>query len=346
MNKKQLEALRAKFSDGDPSSPMMVSTLSEWYDAKHRKASPEEVAFINSQPVDSCPHCGSAKLRRDGFAKRTGLLVRECRSCGRKFNPLAGTIFDSRKMPFSEWVEFLVHLFQFHSARASAFDNRNADSTGFYWLSKIFLVVEGIQEGVVFSGDVWIDETHFPRWKPLREARGGKGLRGLSRNQFCVCSATDGKRCSLVLRGVGKPSGRKAVKGYAGHIAEGSRVIHDGDNSHDALIAFLGLGSEVHPTSETKGLADSENPMEPINEVHRYLSGFIGSHRGFSRGGLQGWLNLFCLWWNTPGDAFVKAREFIKLATKKRVMVRYRDWKKGKNPMGGEYLIPYVHLGV
>lgn len=334
MNKKQLEALRAKFSDGDPSSPMMVSTLSEWYDAKHRKASPEEVAFINSQPVDSCPYCGSAKLRRDGFAKRTGLLVRECRSCGRKFNPLAGTIFDSRKIPFSEWVEFLVHLFQFHSVRTSAFDNRNADSTGFYWLSKVFLVVDGIQEGVVFSGDVWIDETYFPRWKSLSETRGGKGLRGLSRNQFCVCSATDGKRCSLVLCGVGKPSGRKAVKGYAGHIAEGSRVIHDGDNSHDALIAFLGLGSEVHPTSETKALADSENPMEPINEVHRYLSGFIGSHRGFSRGELQGWLNLFCFWWNTPGDAFVKAREFIKLATKKRVMMRYRDWKKGKTPDG------------
>lgn len=330
MNKKQLEALRAKFSDGDPSSPMMVSTLSEWYDAKHRKASPQEVAFINSLPVDSCPYCGSAELRRDGFAKRTGLIIRECRSCGRKSNPLAGTIFDSRKIPFSEWVEFLVHLFQFHSVRTSAFDNRNADSTGFYWLSKIFLAVDGVQEGVVFSGDVWIDETYFPRWRSLGETRGGKGLRGLSRNQFCVCSATDGERCSLVLCGVGKPSGRKAVKGYAGHIAEGSRVIHDGDNSHDALIAFLGLGSEVHPTSETKGLADSENPMEPINEVHRYLSGFIGSHRGFSRDGLQGWLNLFCFWWNTPGDAFVKAQEFIKLAAKKRVIMRYRDWKKGK----------------
>lgn len=334
MNKKQLEALRAKFSGGDPSSPMMVSTLSEWYDAKHRRASPEEIAFINSLPVGGCPYCGSAGLRRDGFAKRTGLLIRECRSCHRKSNPLSGTIFDSRKIPFSEWVEFLVHLFQFHSVRTSAFDNRNADSTGFYWLSKIFLVVDGIQDGIVLSGDVWIDETYFPRWKSLRETRDGKGLRGLSRNQFCVCSATDGKRCSLVLCGVGKPSGRKAVKGYAGHIAEGSRIVHDGEKSHDALIAFLDLGSKAHPTSETKGLPDSENPMEPINKVHRYLSGFIGSHRGFSRDELQGWLNLFCFWWNTPGDAFRKAQEFIKLATKKRVMMRYREWKKAKRSDG------------
>ena len=330
MNKKQREALRAKFSDGEPSSAMMVSTLSEWYDAKHRRASPEEVAFINSLPAGTCPHCGSPDVRRDGYAKKTGLLIRECKSCGRKFNPLAGTVFDSRKIPFSEWVEFLVHVFQFHSVRTSAFDNRNADSTGFYWLSKAFLVVDGIQDGVTFSGSAWIDETYFPRWKSEAATKDGKRLRGLSRNQFCVCSATDGKRCALTLCGVGKPSGRKAVKGYAAHIAEGTRVIHDGDNSHDALIAALALGSEVHPTAETKGLPDSENPMEPINEVHRYLSGFIGSHRGFDRSELQGWLNMFCFWWNTPGDAFQKAQEFIKLAVKKRVMMRYRDWKGRK----------------
>ena len=41
------------------------------------------------------------------------------------------------------------------------------------------------------------------------ETKGGRRLRGLSRNQFCVCSATDGKRRSLVLCGAGKPSGRK-----------------------------------------------------------------------------------------------------------------------------------------
>lgn len=31
----------------------------------------------------------------------------------------------------------------------------------------------------------------------------------------------------------------------------------------------MGLSSEVHGTDETKGLADSENPMEPVNEIHR-----------------------------------------------------------------------------
>ena len=90
MNEKQLKALRAMFSGGGPSSAMMVATLSEWYDAKHRRASPEEVAFINSLPAESCPCCRSTGLGRDGFAKKTGLLIRECKTCGRKFNPPPG----------------------------------------------------------------------------------------------------------------------------------------------------------------------------------------------------------------------------------------------------------------
>ena len=111
MNKRQKEALRGKFSDALMSTDMMVSTISEWYDAKHRKPSKEEVYFINSIVIEECPFCGSKRIRRDGFNKKTGLAIRECKTCGRKFNPLAGTIFDSRKIPFSEWIEFLVHLF-------------------------------------------------------------------------------------------------------------------------------------------------------------------------------------------------------------------------------------------
>lgn len=109
------------------------------------------------------------------------------------------------------------------------------------------------------------------------------------------------------------------------------KVIHDGDKSRNALIEAMGLSSEAHGTGEAKGLADSENPMEPVNEIHRYLSGFAGSHRGFSRDGLQDWLNLFYFYWNTPGDAFQKAQAFIELAVKKRKILRYRSWGKAKN---------------
>ena len=204
----------------------------------------------HSIPVGSCPRCGSENVRRDGRSKKTGLIVRECKGCGKKFGPLTGTVFDSRKIPLSEWIEFLVHLFQFHSVKTASLDNRNADSTGRYWLSKVFAVVEGIQEGVSLSGDVWIDETYFPKWRSESETRRGKRLRGLSRNQFCVLTATDGETCVLRVCGVGKPSAARAVAGYGEMIGKGSKIIHDGDKSHNALIEAMGLRAKS--TSPTK----------------------------------------------------------------------------------------------
>ncbi len=235
--KKQKQALKGKFSSESGSSDMMVSTISEWYDAKHRRPSQEETQFINSIAIGECPYCGSEKIVRDGFSKTTGLAIRKCNGCGRIFNPLAGTIFDSRKIPLSEWIEYLVHLFQFHSIRTSALDNRNAITTGFYWLSKIFLAVDDFQTGIAFSGKVWIDETYFPRWKSESDSKSGKLLKGLSRNQFRVCSVTDGKRCALRLCGVGKPSSAKAMKAYADIISPGSTIVHDGASSHNGIKA-------------------------------------------------------------------------------------------------------------
>lgn len=76
MNSKQKKALKAKFSDGLGSSGMMVSTLSEWYDAKHRPPSADEVAFVNSIPdvfFDGVPR--QKRIRRN-FANRQTLLVK------------------------------------------------------------------------------------------------------------------------------------------------------------------------------------------------------------------------------------------------------------------------------
>ena len=334
MNKKQKQNLRKRFSSGLKSSAMMISTLEEWHDAKHRDPSKDEIDFINSIEVPSCPYCGSARIRKDGRSKKTGLAIRECKGCGRKFNPLAGTVFDSRKIPISEWVEYLAHAFEFHSTKTSASDSRNAGSTGRYWRDKVFLALDGCQEGIVLSGAVWIDEIYFPKWRSETELSGGKRLRGLSRNQLCVATMTDGKACVLVPCGVGHPSARQVLKAYAPHIKRGSRIFHDGDASHDALIEELGLESAVRPTAETKGLRDSANPMEPINKAHRYLKGFMSAHGGFSRESLPGWLNLFSFYWNAKGDVEQKAQAFIDYAVKKRKKMRYRAWGKAKKKDG------------
>ena len=57
---------------------------------------------------------------------------------------LTNTIFDSKKIPISEWIEYLLHLFEFHPINSTAYDNRNSPTTGKYWLIKTFEVLKGI----------------------------------------------------------------------------------------------------------------------------------------------------------------------------------------------------------
>ena len=43
-----------------------------------------------------------------------------CLDCGKAFSPLTGTVFDVHKIPISEWIEYMIHLFEFHSLSSSA----------------------------------------------------------------------------------------------------------------------------------------------------------------------------------------------------------------------------------
>ena len=65
------------------------------------------------------------------------------------------------------------------------------------------------------------------------------------------------------MEGYGKPSKKHTWESFSSHIKEGSKLIHDGDNSYSILVDNLGLSEEVHPTKETKSLKDKENPMDP-----------------------------------------------------------------------------------
>lgn len=308
-----------------PTDRMVASTLGEWYEAKHRGPSKEEIALVNSVTPASCPFCGSANFVKNG-TRKDGVRKYACRGCGRSFNPLTGTVFDSRKIPMSEWVEYLMHLFEFHSVATSARDNRNAETTGGYWLSKVFAVLSGRQDGVMLDGRVWLDETYITVDKKEREKKGGKSLRGVSRNLIAIGVATDGRNMVAFAENGSKPSARRTLGIFEGHIKPGSVLVHDGDNSHSLLISELGLVSEVHPTSETKGLEDRSNPMDPVNDLHSKLKEFLRAHKGFRREGLQDWLNLFWFIWSDPENRYEKVVKFIEMAISEKKVIRYRDF--------------------
>lgn len=303
---------------------LILDTLSEWEAAKHPRISKPETEFINSLDMSCRPFCGSAEIVRNGHRKDGTALFR-CRSCGRSFNPLTGTVFDSRKIMISEWMEFLIHLFEFHSLVSSSRDNRNAENTGIYWLSKAFSVLEGTQEGTMLKGRIWLDETFVGVEKKKRVRKDGKKLRGISRNLIAIGTATDGESVFIVPEFVSKPNRKTTLNIFENHIAPGSTLVHDGDNSHSLLIERLSLKSEVHPTGETKGLEDISNPMDPINDIHSLFKLFMKTHSSYSREDLEGWTDLFAFICNEPENRYEKVDKFIRMAVSKRKIIRYRD---------------------
>lgn len=314
----------------DEAGALYNSTMSEWYDAKHRAPSADEIAMVNSVAPQACPFCGLGPIIRYGFRK-DGIRRFLCKSCKGQFNPLTGTLFDSHKIAISEWIEFIIHLVEFHSVRTSASDNRNAETTGKYWLSKVFEALKGYQDGIVLAGRVYIDEAFF---EPIHSQRprqpDGLLVRGYGDRRIGVCCGTDGAKSFLIVAGEGRISREQFVAVYGPHIKKGSTLVHDGDVNHRALVAAKSLKSEVHLSEDTRGMPDSENPLDPINEVHYLAKRFMGSHGAFDRGSLQDWMNLIAFILNPPSDKGEKVLLLIKMMMKCRKTMRYRDVIGGK----------------
>lgn len=184
----------------------------------------------------------------------------------------------------------------------------------------------------MLKGAVHADEKLFDvpnAVKAKNKARTGSSLsRGC---QYYVATVTDGDLAIFIVMGRSKPSDKSCMRTYGRHIAEGSVLIHDGEPSHNSFIDALAPRSEVHTSAETKGLRDSENPMDPINDVHGKMEKFMSAHPGYDRGRLQDWMNLFWFLWCTPRDKMDNVKAFLELAISKRIRLRFRDiyGKKG-----------------
>ena len=308
------------------SQKLISSTIHEWYDAKHRISSIEEIKLINSIRIDHCPLYKSNSFIRNGCYKRD-LRRYRCSCCNHYFNTLTNTIFDVKKIPISEWIEYLLHLFEFHSITTSARDNRNAYSTGKYWLIKVFSILKHYQDDIILEGNIYCDETFFACIQSDRKLKpDGKQYRGISRNKFAVASAYDDRgHVILICENVSKPSLRSTWNALGSYIKEGSTLIHDGERSHSVLIDKLKLESIVYDADQLKKLPDKDNPLDSINEIHSLAKLFMRQHGGYNRDDLQDWMNLISFILNDPKDRYEKVDKFINMALSSPIRVRYRD---------------------
>lgn len=283
-----------------------------------------EAEFLNSFEVDTCRHCGSGNIKRFGYTA-TGLARFQCKDCRKTFTIITNTIFDQRKIPLTEWLDFLLSITGYGSFSLTSKTNRNASNTTKYWIKKLFAILAGSQKGIVLEGKVYYDETFYsvPISERVRKEDGSLP-RGLSRNKICIGVATDGKQVVCHKVGYGKPSSKAVFAVFADHIKPGSTLIHDGDNAHRKLVAELHLNEEVYTTAQTKGLKDDDNPLRPINKEHSQLKKFLKAHSGFDRDTIDGYLDLYSLIASIPMNKFRKVEKVMKLAFENPILIRYR----------------------
>jgi transposase-like protein len=317
--------------EGDEDLTATQKFLKQHYDTyyaeRHRKvADSSEAEMINSHIPMKCPFCTSEKFKKSGYTK-SGIQRYMCNECSKTFLPTTGTIFDEHKISISEWTEYCLNLFRHVSITADSWNNKNAFVTSRYWLQKVFLTLEGVQDNIILSGKVWFDETFYiVRSENIVHKDNGDKLRGLSQNQICIGVATDKRHTVLLVEGTGKPSQKKTAEAFRNHIEKGSTLFHDEETAHRKLIAELSLDSKTFSSKELKGLPDKANPLNPVNRVHAILKKFLNSHSGFDRKELQNWLNLFAFISNPPNDFLEKVDLIVNLAFQNPKLLRFRDF--------------------
>ena len=285
----------------------------------------DEAGLINSYEPVKCPFCGNENFKRSGHSK-SGIQRYKC-PCGKTFLPTTGTIFDEHRISISEWMEYCLNLFRHVSITADSWNNKNAFMTSRYWLQKLFLTLDGSQDGIVLSGKVWLDETFYTvRAENIIRKSNGDKLRGLSNNQICIGVATDKERSVMLVEGTGKPSQKKTYSTFNNHIERGAMLIHDGELAHRKLIDKLELKSVAFSSKELKKIPDRDNPLNPVNRVHAILKAFLNSHGGFDRKYIQDYLNLFAFVSNPPVEMLEKVELIIDLAFRNPKLLRYRDF--------------------
>lgn len=297
----------------------------EHYQARHPKLiETGEANMVNSFVPSNCPYCGSERFIKRGLTAN-GIQRYSC-SCGQRFLPTTHTIFDGHKISISEWMEYCLNLFRYLSLNADSWNNKNAFSTSQYWLKKLFLTLENYQQTIILSGTVWLDETYYPVISSqIDRKEDGTKYRGLSHNQICIGAATDKQNVACFVEGFGQPTQRKSLQAFSNHIMPGSTLVHDKGKAHKKLVSALGLKSKEYLLKDLKGLKDSENPLDPVNNLHDRLKKFLNAHSGFNRDRLQDYTNLFVFVQNPPNEPLKKVEKLLNLAFQNPKLLRYRN---------------------
>lgn len=304
----------------------IMDKYKETYNFKHPiLAQSSEYLILNSIEITKCRCCSSPNIIKRGITINKVQLY-YCKDCKKRFTPTKGTIFENHKIAITEWIEFLLDIFNHGSTSLTSKVNKNGMNTSLYWLHKTFLVLREYQKDIILSGNVFIDETYYKVIKSdIIKKQNGKEFKGISYNQYCIGLGYDGTNIIAISEGLGKTSTNKTKEAFINHIEKGSVLIHDEEKSHNILINELNLKNLAYNSAELKGLEDKDNPLRKINHQCDLLKQFLNAHSGFDREDLQDYLNLYCFINSSHKNKLEKVEELLQIALKTEITLEYRD---------------------
>lgn len=108
----------------------------------------------------ACPSCVARGAWWDGH-EESGLQRFRCRGCGRRYNSLAGTVFEHSKADMAAWVQF-VRLMLFNVPLDAVAEVCGVShKVAWEWRHRVFATVDGCQDRAVLKDRAWIDETYI-----------------------------------------------------------------------------------------------------------------------------------------------------------------------------------------
>lgn len=234
-----------------------------------------------------------------------------------------------KKIPISERIEYLINILGFSAISKAAYNNQNTITTGFYWLEKLFLVLEGCQDDIVLEGDVQIDEIFLSNCQKRRNKL-EKKFRGISRNKICIACGLSANGIFILDANCSKLTKQACMNTYLNHIKDGSTILSDEEKAHSILFDKLNVMTCIFNSKVLKSEKDKDNPLYRINELHYLTRVFFNRHLSFNKGKIQDRLNL-CRFVLTPTMSVASKLEyFIKRAISTPAKLRFRTFY-GKN---------------
>ena len=312
----------------DPDDPVsvggfVVAANNDEYAFYHSGTS-QDAALLNASAKPTCPHCGSPRTESKGRTK-SGAWRRLCKTCGKTFTPATGGLLSYHRLPVKTLVRFLVNVLTDASVNEASKVAKISMRTAVYWLNKAFLALRGYQDSLVLSGVVYLDDKFVDVEASRKEKdRTGNLYKG-SKNQWNVAIGKAGRTRILLLQGKAKSSDRRLRKTWAGRIAEGCRLVTDGD------LAYHLVAADCHAKEWRRVVfkyrhGEQCEELEPINTLSSNVEAWFRLHCGIVKTAsrIQDYLNLLSFKLSCPGNALKKAGELMKMMLGSKKTLRFR----------------------